>query len=78
VARAALERAVEEAPDYADCWALLSMLYAEEHKHGFNPRPDPLDRALEAARRAVALAPSNNLAYHMLAQALLVDRSLNS
>jgi len=78
VARAALERAVQEAPDNADCWALLSMLYAEEHKHGFNVRPDALGRALEAARRAVAAAPSNNLAYHMLAQALFFRRELKA
>jgi TolB-like protein/cytochrome c-type biogenesis protein CcmH/NrfG len=73
-----LERAVREAPDHADGWALLSMLYAEEHKHGFNVRPDPLGRALEAARRAVAAAPSNNLAYHMLAQALFFRRELQA
>jgi eukaryotic-like serine/threonine-protein kinase len=67
--RAGLERAVEGAPGNADCWALLSNMYAEEHKHGFNPRPDPLGRALDAARRAVAAAPSSHLGYHMLAQA---------
>jgi TolB-like protein/Tfp pilus assembly protein PilF len=78
VARAALEKAVREASDHADCWALLSMLYAEEHKHGFNVKPDPLGRALEAARRAVAAAPSNNLAYHMLAQALFFRRELKA
>ncbi|HXI02827.1 MAG TPA: protein kinase, partial [Candidatus Saccharimonadales bacterium] len=74
--RSALERAVEEAPDHADCWALLSMLYAEEHKHGFNVRPDPLGRALDAARKAVAAAPSSSLAYHMLAQARFFRREL--
>jgi TolB-like protein/Flp pilus assembly protein TadD len=78
VVRDVLERAVREAPDGADGWALLSMLYAEEHKHGFNVRPDPLGRALEAARRAVAAAPSNNLAYHMLAQALFFRRELQA
>jgi TolB-like protein/Tfp pilus assembly protein PilF len=78
VARAALEKAVLEAPDHADCWALLSMLYAEEHKHGFNMKSDPLGRALEAARRAVAAAPSNNLAHHMLAQALFFRRELKA
>jgi TolB-like protein len=78
VVREALERAVQEAPDHADCWALLSMLYAEEHKHGFNVGPDPLGRALEAARRAVAAAPSNSLAYHMLAQALFFRRELQA
>jgi TolB-like protein/Flp pilus assembly protein TadD len=76
--RSALGRAVEEAPDHADCWALLSMMYAEEHKHGFNVQPDPLGRALETARRAVAIAPSNNLAYHMLAQALFFRRELQA
>jgi TolB-like protein/Flp pilus assembly protein TadD len=76
--RTALERAVADAPDHADCWALLSMLYSEEHKHGFNAKPDPLGRALEAARRAVALAPSSNLAYHMLAQAHFFRRELQA
>jgi TolB-like protein/Tfp pilus assembly protein PilF len=78
VVRDVLERAVRQAPDHADCWALLSMLYAEEHKHAFNERPDPLGRALDAARRAVAAAPSNNLAYHMLAQALFFRRELQA
>ena len=66
-ARAGLERAVQQAPNYADCWAMLSMLVREEYTHGFNVRPDPLGRALAAARRAVEAAPSNHLAYHALA-----------
>ena len=76
--RAALERAVEEAPDQADAWAMLSMMYAEEFKHDFNVQPEPLERALEAARRAVAIAPSNHLAYHMLAQAHFFRRELEA
>jgi TolB-like protein len=68
-ARAALERAVQQAPDQADCWAMLSMIYKEEYTHGFNVLPDPLGRALAAARRAVEAAPSNHLAYHALAAA---------
>ena len=67
--RAGLERAVDRVPSHPDGWAMLSMLYTEEHKHGFNPLPDPLGRALEAGRRAAAVAPSNQLAYHALAQA---------
>jgi Flp pilus assembly protein TadD len=51
---------------------------AEEFKHGFNVRPDSLDRALDAARRAVAIAPSNHLAYHVLAQALFFRRELDA
>jgi serine/threonine protein kinase/Tfp pilus assembly protein PilF len=69
VVRSALERAVRAVPSHADVWAMLSFIYAEEHKHGFNPLPDSLGRALEAARRAVAAAPANQLAYHVLAQA---------
>jgi serine/threonine protein kinase len=78
VVRAGLERAVQQAPDHADCWAMLSNLYAEEHKHGFNVRPDPLGRALEAARRAVAAAPSDHLAYHVLAQAHFFRREFQA
>jgi serine/threonine-protein kinase len=76
--RDALERAVPEAPDNADAWALLAEAYAEEHKHGFNVRPDPLGRSLEAARRAVAAAPQNHLAQHSLAQALFFRRELQA
>ncbi len=69
MAREALERAVEQAPNNADCWAMLSWVYSHEHGHGFNPRPGSLDRALAAAQRAVDLAPSNHLAYQTLAVA---------
>ncbi len=68
-AKLALERAVEHAPDYADAWAMLSLIYKEEFTHGFNLLPNPLDRALAAARRAVELAPANHLAHHALAAA---------
>jgi TolB-like protein/tetratricopeptide (TPR) repeat protein len=73
-ARAALEWAVQQPPDRGDCWAMLSMLYREEYTHGFNLRPDPIGRALAAARRAVDAAPSNHLAYHALASALFFRR----
>jgi TolB-like protein/tetratricopeptide (TPR) repeat protein len=77
-ARAALERAVQQAPGHPDCWAMLSMMYKEEYTHGFNLRPDPLGRALAAARRAVEAAPSNHLAYHALASALFFRRELGA
>jgi TolB-like protein/cytochrome c-type biogenesis protein CcmH/NrfG len=76
--RDALERAVATAPDSADAWALLAAAYAEEYKHGFNVRPEALGRALEAARRAVASAPSNHLAQYSLAQALFFRRELQA
>jgi TolB-like protein/Flp pilus assembly protein TadD len=53
-------------------------MYAEEHKHGFNVEPDPLDRSLEAARKAVAIAPSNHFARHALAQAHFFRQELQA
>jgi serine/threonine protein kinase len=77
-ARAALERAVQQPPDRGDCWAMLSMLYREEYTHGLNLRPDPIGRALAAARRAVDAAPTNHLAYHALASALFFRQELRA
>jgi TolB-like protein len=77
-ARAALERAVQQPPDRGDCWAMLSMLYREEYTHGFNLQPDPIGRALAAARRSVDAAPANHLAYHALASALFFRRELGA
>ena len=78
VTRDNLERAVQQAPGNAECWAMLTIFYVEEYIHGFNPRPDPLDRALAAARRAVEDAPSSNLAYHALATVLFYRRELQA
>jgi TolB-like protein len=75
-ALSALEHAVQQAPGYADAWAMLSMLYREEYTHRFNLRPDPIERAFTAARRAVEAAPSNHLAYHALASAQFFRREL--
>ncbi len=65
----ALEKAVQRAPDRAECWAMLSWLYRAEYTHGYNERPGAMDRSLEAAQRAVRLAPSNQLAHAALASA---------
>ena len=70
IAKAALERAVKQTPDRADCWAWLSLMYREEYTHNFNLRPDPLGRALAAARRALEVDPSNHLAHAALASTL--------
>ena len=77
-ARAGLERALNQAPNNADCWALLSHLYREEYAHGFNVRPDPIGRAFAAARRAVEIASSNHLAYFALASAQFFQRQFQS
>ncbi len=41
--RPCLERAVKLDPDYADAWAVLANVYAQEHRFGFNPRPKLYD-----------------------------------
>ena len=67
VVRRILERAVREAPEYADCWAMLSIMYSVEFADDFNPEPNPLDRALAAADRAVHLAATHALGHYALA-----------
>ena len=77
--RACLERAVELDPDYADAWAVLANIYAQEHRFGFNPRPELYDsheRSLTAAYRAVEIEPRNPTAQLMLANALFDRRNL--
>ncbi len=78
VGRMALERAVKQAPDRADCWGMLSWLYRAEYTHGFNPLPDPMDRSLAAARRSVELAPSNSFAHGALASAFYFRREFGA
>jgi Tfp pilus assembly protein PilF len=66
-ARDGLERAVKLDPGYADAWAWLSAIYLDEDRVQYNPRPNPLDRALDAAQQAVALDPTSQLAHQALA-----------
>jgi tetratricopeptide (TPR) repeat protein len=65
--RKILERAVHDAPDHADSWAMLSMIYRGEFAQGYNAGPNPLDLALAAAQRAVDLAPAHALGHYALA-----------
>jgi TolB-like protein/class 3 adenylate cyclase len=76
--RTCLELAVERAPANADVLAMLSNVYAEEYKQGFNVLPESLERALHAARLSVDAAPSSSLSYHMLAQALFFRREVDA
>src|SRR5262249_48756683 len=71
-----LERAVQQAPGNADCWAMLSLMYANQYGHWDNAGPDSLDRALRAARKAIEAAPSHSLPYYALAQALFFQREI--
>jgi len=76
--RIALERAVELDPEYADAWAALTIVLLDEDRHSFNPRPNALDRGLEAAQRAVDLDPANALANFALAHAYYYRKDLGA
>ena len=78
IAREGVELAVEKAPTYADAWAMLAFLCAQEHGQGFNLRADCLTTGLFAARRAVDAAPANHLAHFSLAQALFFQKEFQS
>jgi serine/threonine protein kinase len=72
--RRILERASHHAPDQSDVWAMLSTVYWHEHAQGFNPLPDPLGRALAAARRGVEAGPANHRAFYALASTLFFQK----
>jgi tetratricopeptide (TPR) repeat protein len=66
--RDGLERFVEREPGHAAVWACLARLYVHEFCFGFNRRPEPLERALRAAQRAVDLDPTCQHARNVIAQ----------
>ncbi len=55
---------------------LLTRLYIDEERRGFNRRPDPLGRALAAADSAVRAAPGSARARHALMNALFAMRDV--
>jgi TolB-like protein len=61
--RKCLEDAVTRFPSYATAWALLSQTYVDEirFRYPIDPSSSPasMDRALDAARRAIELDPQN-------------------
>ena len=74
--RSALERVVEVEPASANAWACLSIMYCEEYKHDYNVRPDSLERALKAGRRAADIDKTCQHAYYALAQTHFFRRDL--
>ncbi len=70
--RDCLERVVKRSPGYSSAWALLSWVYGDEERYGFNRRtdgPPPLERAITAAERAVQADANNATAHEYLAVA---------
>ncbi|CAH1657043.1 TPR_REGION domain-containing protein [Hyphomicrobiales bacterium] len=59
--RECLERTTSRFPDYSTGWAMLSHLYLDEDRYDLNRRPASagLDRARDAAERAIQLDPAN-------------------
>ena len=77
--RSCLERAVARFPGYATAWAMLSLLELDEGRFALNPEPDapdPVERALRAARRAVELDADNARALQALMMALFFHRDV--
>jgi TolB-like protein len=71
-----LQRAVEVDPSFALAWSSLAVLYLHEYTYGYDPQPDrgpALDRAREAARRALDLDGSGRVAGMALASIRLVS-----
>jgi tetratricopeptide (TPR) repeat protein len=78
IARAALEHAAESDPNNAELLAALAGSCIEEANHDFNPRPDPLGRALATARRAVEADPASQMAHFSLAQAYFHSQNVGA
>jgi Tfp pilus assembly protein PilF len=60
-ARESLEKAIEVDPEFDQAWSHLSWIYTDEVVSGYNPLPNSMERAFNAARRGLELAPAN---YH--------------
>jgi len=74
--RECLERTVKTHPEYADAWAYLAVTITDEYALGYNPRPNSLERAIEAAKRAISLDPENQVGHWFLARALFFKHDL--
>ncbi|WP_245412141.1 adenylate cyclase [Methylocella silvestris] len=78
-ARDCLESAIKRFPDYATAFAMLSIIYLDEDRFLYNPRPGApaaLERSLAAARRAVELDPANVRAQQALMTTLNFNQRL--
>jgi TolB-like protein len=70
--RDCLELATRRSPSFANAWALLSWVYGDEARYGFNVRPgspSPYQRAERAAVQAVRANPNNSTAHLYLSVA---------
>ncbi len=66
--RTCLERATLDEPDHTRALTSLGLMYLDEHRYGFNQRPDSLERALKVVRHSIDLEPDNQFAHSVLAK----------
>jgi TolB-like protein/cytochrome c-type biogenesis protein CcmH/NrfG len=78
VLRAGLEQALEREPNHAAAWACLSNLYQLEYFDRFNPQEKPLERAREAAWRAVKIDPACQMGWKELAAVHFFSRDFTA
>ena len=71
----ALEKAVAIDPEYALAWALLSILYLDSATFSFGDLKNPLERGMEAARKAINIDPLCQHAYFGMCLAQLQQRN---
>lgn len=66
--RACLEKATRDNPEYSSAWSMLSWIYGDEHRYGFNVRRDGSAalRSVKAAERGVATNPFSATAHQYL------------
>jgi adenylate cyclase len=71
-ARRLYEKAIELDPDYARAYASLAWTYMAEHDERWgNPEDQPLERALDVARRGVMVNPASHSNHLALGQVCL-------
>lgn len=65
--RDCLEFTVEAEPTYAEAWAGLTWMFADESRFGYNTLPNSMQRSLDAGLKALSLDPDNVMAHWTLA-----------
>jgi len=76
--KACLTHTVEHNPDYADAWANLAYTYVDQYWGEYEGPPDPLERAYRAARRALELNPTSQIAHFALANVYFFQNDLDA
>ncbi len=77
--RDCLENAVKETPDYTEAWALLSWIYGDEIRYGYNlisSVEDALRRSENAAKKALKINPESARAHQYASLVALLKKDL--